>query len=58
MVNKFQLEEVKYEWSKFDIEATGFLMYRDFWLFTAKLIKIYSFEKSGIMSNISKQKFL
>ena len=29
-------------WSKIDPEATGYIPYREFWMFTARLIEIYS----------------
>ncbi len=45
MVNKFQLEEVQKEWENYDPEATGYISYRDFWMFTAKLVKIYKVNK-------------
>ena len=39
------LEKVRYEWSKIDPEAKGFIPYREFWMFTAKLLQIYMGEE-------------
>ena len=35
------LEKVRNAWSKIDPEATGYLPYREFWMFTAKMLEIY-----------------
>ena len=40
-ITKFVLEKVRNAWSKIDPEATGYLPYREFWMFTAKLLEIY-----------------
>ena len=58
MVNKFQLEEVQKEWENYDPEATGYISYRDFWMFTAKLVKIYKVNKEELLSHDTKQSFL
>ena len=58
VVNKFQLQEIKEEWKNYDPDATGFISYRDFWMFTAKLMKIYKMDKFQLLSTETKQSFL
>jgi hypothetical protein len=49
---------VQKEWQNFDPEATGYISYRDFWIFTAKLVKIYKVNKEELLSHETKQSFL
>jgi hypothetical protein len=58
MVNKFQLLEVKESWKGYDPDATGYISYRDFWMFTAKLVKIYGADSDKILTSETKQTFL
>ena len=37
-ITKFVLEKVRNAWAKIDPEATGYIPYREFWMFTAKLL--------------------
>lgn len=40
-ITKLVLERVRSAWSQIDPEATGYIPYREFWMFTAKLLEIY-----------------
>ena len=58
MVNKFQLIQVKEQWKQYDPEASGYISYRDFWMFTARLVTIYGAENDKILNSETKQSFL
>ena len=41
------LERVVEEWTEFDPEGNGFILYKDFWRFIGKAEKIYSEEEKN-----------
>ena len=46
------LERVAKEWATFDPEATGYISYEDFWIFSRNVLEIYSEKKKGTIWNI------
>lgn len=45
-------------WGEFDLEATRFITYRDFWTFAAKIARVYGLTDAQIRSKKGKKEFL
>lgn len=57
-VNVYQLDDIKRLWADFDPDGTGYMTYKDFWVFTSRIAIILGIKISELLNIEAKKKFL
>ena len=57
-INVDHLDEIKKLWAEFDHNGGGYLDYKDFWAFSAKIAKIFGMKVEELLDFETKKKFL
>ena len=57
-INIYQLDDIKNLWAKYDPKGTGYMDYKDFWIFSSRIAIILGVKIEDLLDFETKKKFL